>query len=181
MRLGCQYGVTNSNFGVEMSVGAIGESQATTADLPEENGSGLWDFLSSIFSFLTTQYHMGYQSGLYVYKSGGHLINEGTIEGTYTLSLDYNTVTNRGALSSCRGDLTIRADKIAFQPGSTVEGNTIHLDARIIEIDGADVLSKEALKVTSCQEIFLRGISLESPTWHVLDHLPPRLYQNHNY
>lgn len=155
-----------------MSVGVVGENPAISGNLPQEESWGFWDFLSPIFALLTTRYNMDHQEGLYIYKSGGHLINEGVIEGTYSLTLNYNSVINRGSISSHCGDLTIHADKLTLDPGSTIEGNTLHFDARKIEINGADVIAKESLKVTLCQEIILRGISSESPTWQVLDHLP---------
>lgn len=155
-----------------MSIGAVGEKFPESKELADESAWGIWYILSSIFSLLTTSYNVGYQSGLSLSKSGSHLINRGTIEGTYNLSLNYTSVTNYGLLTSSSGDLLIQADELRLEPGSKVEGKTVCLDARRIVIDGADVLTKEAMKVDSCQEIILRGLSPESPTWRVLDELP---------
>lgn len=132
----------------------------------------IFDNIGTFFGLLTTQYSDGIESKLEISKSGGHLINVGTIEGALSLNLDYKTIYNSGELSSSRGSVNIHADQLTIRSGGLIRGNVISLDVKRLEICGGEIDAKEAIRITSCAEVILSGIEPTSSTWEILKYLP---------
>lgn len=151
---------------------------SSARELPHEEDSGIWGVVSQgfsligkIFGWLNTSYNYGSQYALYMSKSGGHLINGGTLSGMFRLDLDYTTIKNSGVLSSAQGVMAIRAKHFTLSEGGKLVARDLELDTETIVIDGGTI-EAESIKVISCTEIIIRNVREGSPTFAILEHLP---------